>query len=138
MGQIAIFDALCVLKTEIDEIRLQNRTKSDEILVTATAFGRSVGVRTQRRFEGLAAAGHMSATRITDPKSGKERVFASTGDIDCFHKRFLTAATLETEFCQHRKTLLAKLKSAKVYAFAPSGEDYGPLYLREDVEAVLR
>ena len=99
------YTGLCVLKTEIDEMRLQNQTESDETLITAAAFGRSVGVRTQRWFEGLAAAGHMPATRITDPKSGKERVYVPTGDIDCFHRRFLTAATMETEFGQYRRTL---------------------------------
>ena len=132
------YNAFCVLKAEIDEMRPQSPAKPDQALITAAAFGRSVGIRTQGWFEGLAATSHMSATRITDPKSGKERVYLSTGDIVSFHKRFLTSTTMETEFGQHRWTLLAKLKAAKVNAFAPNGENYGPLYLREEVEAVLR
>ena len=66
---------------------------------------------------------------------GDERTLVSTSDAAEFHKRFLTAATMENEFGIHRRTLLAKLRAARVDFFAPNGKDVGQVYLREDVEA---
>ena len=59
-------------------------------------------------------------------------------DIVEFHARFVTASTMEREFGLHRRTLFAKLKAAHVKAFAPNTQDFGALYLREDVEAVIK
>ncbi|MEO9777594.1 MAG: hypothetical protein ABJH07_01925 [Sedimentitalea sp.] len=107
-------------------------------MITAAAFGRLVGIRTQGWFESLSAAGHTPATRMPHPKWGGERVYASASDIGEFRSRFVTLKILEEEFGLHKRTLLVKLKSAKVNPFAPNGEDFGPLYVREDAEEALK
>ncbi|HEY9037874.1 MAG TPA: hypothetical protein VIN05_02885 [Roseovarius sp.] len=59
-------------------------------------------------------------------------------DIAAFHQRFMTLSSMANEFGGHRHTYLTALGSADVAPFAPGGEDYGHLYLRDDIEPVLR
>ena len=59
-------------------------------------------------------------------------------NIVAFRNRFMTLATMAKEFGGHRHTYLAALRAANVAPFAPDGNDYGHLYLRKDVELVLR
>ncbi|TNC68063.1 hypothetical protein FHG71_15220 [Rubellimicrobium roseum] len=56
--------------------------------------------------------------------------------MDAFHRRFLTHATISTRFGEHRNTILARLKVAGVAPFRPGRQDYGAIYLRQDVEAL--
>ena len=132
------YAAFCVLTEEIDQMKSQKLEALGGPVITAAAFGRQVGIRTKGWFEKLAAAGHTPATSMPHPKYGGEWIYASARDIEEFHKRFLTSKIMEAEFGQTRKALLVKLEIAQVKRFAPNGEDYGPLYLREDVEPVLK
>ncbi|MEH6647259.1 hypothetical protein [Sulfitobacter sp.] len=112
--------------------------KAGSTMISAAVFARTVGMRSEGWFEKLAAAGQTPATRMPHPKWGGMRVYLSQADVAEFHKRFLTAATMEREFGLHKRSLIARLKAAKVRAFAPSGQDFGALYLREEVEAVVK
>lgn len=132
------YAAFCVLKEEIDRMSSQKQEAAGGPVITAAAFGRLVGIRTQGWFESLSAADHTPATRMPHPKWGGERVYASASDISEFRSRFVTLKILEEEFGLHQRTLLVKLKAAKVNPFAPNGEDFGLLYLREDAEAALK
>ncbi len=132
------YAAFVLRKSEVDQLSLAERAPLYRDLITAAAFGRSVGIRIQGWFENLSLAGHTPATRMPHPKWGDERVYASPSDIGKFHSRFLTSSTMEEEFNQNRRVLIAKLKAANVKPFAPNGDEYGPLFLREEVEAVLR
>jgi predicted transposase YbfD/YdcC len=118
-----------VLKAEIDGLKLLKQEQSEGKMVSAAVFAHSVGMRSEGWFEKLAAAGHTPATRMPHPKWGGMRVYLSQADVAEFHKRFLTASTMEREFGLHKRTLMARLKAAKVRAFAPSCQDFGALYL---------
>ncbi len=126
------YTAFCVLKEEIDAMKTEEVERTGGPMMTAAAFGRSVGIRTQGWFERLSSAGHTPATRRPHPKYGGDWIYASIGDIEEFHKRFVTSKTIRDDFGHYRRFLLKKLNR-----FAPNGEDYGPLFLREDVEALL-
>ncbi|WP_106204477.1 hypothetical protein [Aliiruegeria haliotis] len=128
------YAAFCVVKDEVDRVKADKLKAEGGPLITAAAFGRLVGIRTQGWFEKLAGSGHTPATRRLHPKRGRERVYVSESDIEEFRKRFVTSPMMKGEFgLTSRKRLLAALER-----FAPNGEDYGPLYLREDVEAFLK
>lgn len=140
LGQCTDLDgyaAFRVLREEIDRMKSQKIEVSGGPVITAAAFGRQVGIRTKGWFEKLAAAGHTPATSMPHPKYGGEWIYASVRDIEEFRKRFFTSKTMKEEFQQSKKTLLLKLEEANVKRFAPNGEDYGPLYLRAEVESVL-
>jgi hypothetical protein len=127
-----------VLKSEVDALKQPRKDEQEESMISAAAFARSVGMRREGWFEKLMAAGLMTGTRMLHPKIGGMRVYVSKKDIVEFHARFVTASTMEREFGLHRRTLFAKLKAAHVKVFAPNTQDFGALYLREDVEAVIK
>jgi hypothetical protein len=131
------YAGFCVLKAEINSMRPPKLKVADHGLITAYTFGRSVGIRASGWFKKLAAEGHTPETLTPHPKGGPDQSYLSPDDITQFHKRFMTPATMEQKFGQHRKILLGKLRAAGVETFAPNGEDYGPVYLRNEVEAVL-
>lgn len=124
------YAGFCVLKTEINSMRRPKLKVADHGLITAYAFGRSVGIRTSGWFKKLAAGGHTPETLTPHPKGGPDQSYLSPDDITQFHERFFTPATMEQKYGQHRKILLGKLKAAGVETFAPNGEDHGPVYLR--------
>ena len=136
------YAGFCVLKAQIDEMAPVKQKKLEsnaakEGYVTPAVFGRSVGIRESGWFEALFVGGHTPATRLPHPIRSHEQTLVSSSDAVEFHKRFLTAATMEKEFGVHRRTLLAKLRVARVGTFRPEGQDFGQIYLRDDVETVL-
>lgn len=132
------YAGLAVLKAEIDLMAPQKTKMEPHSLLTAAAFARSVGMRTEGWFQSLVTAGHTPATCMPHPKYGGAWTYASPADIAAFHKRFLTSVTMSNEFGQHWRTLIAKLKAAGVSPFSPNGADYGSLFLRAEVEVALR
>lgn len=139
---VAGYAGFCVLKSEIDEMASVKQKKlesnaTEKGNVTPAVFGRSVGIRESGWFEALFAEGHTPATQLPHPKRSHERTLVSNSDAAAFHRRFLTAATMEKEFGVHRRTLLARLRAARVDTFKPNGKDFGQIYLRTNVEAVL-
>ena len=61
----------------------------------------------------------------------------TAADIADFHRRFVTMRTLSAETGRTIPELRADLKRAGVAVFAPEGQDFGRLFLREEVEAAL-
>ncbi len=55
-------------------------------------------------------------------------------EIAAFHQRFVTLSALVGQTGEHWNTILLHLKKSRVRRFSPRGEDFGHLYLREDVE----
>lgn len=127
--------AFRVSKSEIDELRESMSGSIRTDLITAAAFGRSVGMRGQGWFESLAAAGYASATRNLS-QSG-DKLYVSPKDVESFHEQFFTPATMERRFGKYRRTLLKKLEVENVKPFSPKGKNFGRLYLRKEVERVL-
>lgn len=95
-------------------------------------------MRSNGWFEKLHATGQTPATRIPHPKFGGMHIYLTEADVAAFHKRFLTSSTMEREFTQHKRTLLAKQRAAHVTTFAPNDQDFGAIYLREEIEAVVK
>lgn len=63
----------------------------------------------------------------------------SAEDIAAFRQRFLTLRTMAADLGTIRGgATLARLEAAGVRRFSPGGVDYGPIWLRAEVEAALR
>jgi hypothetical protein len=105
--------------------------------LTAAAFGRTVGMRDKGRFLALVAAEHTPATILLHPRTGVGKTYVTQADIDAFHSRFMTTTTMAAEFGLDRRSVVAKLNAYGIAPFSPNGEDYGSLYLREDVRAPM-
>jgi hypothetical protein len=86
---------------------------------------------------GFVAAGHTPARQIRNPKTLRMQVFLTDEDVAAFHRRFVTIASLEAETGCHRNTLRGLLSAARIVRVRPGGRDFGPIYLRADLEAAL-
>lgn len=105
---------------------------------SAAAFGRKVGIRDGGHFLALIQAGHVIAQAVLNPRTHLTQFRMSEEDIAAFHKRFLTTTTMEDEFGVHRNRILAILRSAGAQQFTLDGQPVGPIWLRGDVEGILR
>ena len=126
-----------VRRAEIDRIAPPiRRPETGEIIgvMSAAEFGRMVGLRNNGYFLALAEAGHTPSTPATNSNTGQSQVRMTESDIAAFHGRFVTVATLGAESGLHRNTLRRRLPAHGVQPFSPRGCDFGPVYLREDVE----
>lgn len=94
--------------------------------------------RRKQWFLRLFEAGHVSARWISRPVTGADILYLPDEDIAAFHSRFMTPVTMQAEFGLHWRTCIARLNAAKVSPFAPEGQDFGAVYERQQVEAVLR
>ncbi|OSQ63862.1 hypothetical protein MCRY_03850 [Marivita cryptomonadis] len=138
------FHGIVVPKSEVDVLAAPARTVRDEFLeevpgsVTAAEFGRSVGLRDGGVFQAMIGAGHVSAYRIINPRTGRPQHRMTPQDMAAFHLRFMTLTTLSAETGQHRNTLKGLLAARRISPFAPDGQDFGAVYLRADVAAIMR
>jgi hypothetical protein len=142
VGQQAASDgwrSFRVRKVEIDRMALPRGAPTERGMIPAGAVAREVGLRDGGHFLGLLVAGHSPAQRMTHPRTGVTRLYMSPEDIAAFHCRFLTLRTMATEFGTGRRgAVLARLDATGVRRFSPGRVDYGPIWLRAEVEAALR
>lgn len=131
------FSDLRLRTSEVDRLAHPSDVPEAETLITARVFGMSVGIKDKGRFRALIDAGHTSATTLRNPKTGIANIFVTAADIAAFHRRFVTMRTLSAETGRAIPELRGEIKRAKVSVFSPDGQDFGRLFLREEVEAAL-
>ncbi|WP_417245873.1 TniQ family protein [Celeribacter sp.] len=132
------FHGIVVPKSEVEAITPKpgtiHGTDSEELRgMAAAAFGRSVGLRDGGVFQALIEAGHVSARRIINPRTKRKQYWMEPEDMASFHLHFVTLTTLSAEKGLHRNTLKGLLASGRVSPFSPDGQDFGAVYLRDDV-----
>ncbi len=132
------FHGLVVPKSEVDAIAPKARSVPSTVSMTlrgmaAAAFGRSVGLRDGGVFQTLIEAGHVSARQIINPHTKRKQYWMEPEDMAAFHRQFVTLTTLSAEKGLHRNTLKGLLASGKVSPFSPDGQEFGAVYLRDDV-----
>ncbi|MGY6410818.1 MAG: TniQ family protein [Alkalilacustris sp.] len=122
-----------------DEVeRLASDHVSASVGIPAGTFGRSIGLRDNGLFLTFISAGHTPATRWRHPVKRNERFYMTEADIAAFHARYVTLPVLERECGTHRDTLRARLATAGVRPFSDAGQSFSPIYLRKNVEAVVK
>lgn len=137
------YHSFVVKRSQLNLFKMQNAestTTATKLIgqMSAAEFGRSVGLRGKRSFLAFVAAGHTPATESLHPKTRRIQMRMTEQDIEAFHKRFITPTVIEAETGLHRHTILAHLRAKQIERFAPDGQDYGPVYLREAIERQIR
>jgi hypothetical protein len=138
------FHGLVVPKGEVDG--LAPRTESaeahaggdDSSIVSAAAFGRSIGLRDHGGFLAMIEVGHTPALQVLNTKTRRLQYWLGAEEIESFHRRFVTVTTLSAEFGHHPNTIRSLLATSRVSRFAPDGEDFGPVYLRSEAAKAVR
>lgn len=138
------FHGIVVRKHDVDAMVAATRSKQRLItgalpgVMSAAAFGRSVGLRDHGSFIALIEAEETPAVRAHHPVTKRPQYQMDQSDIAAFHKKFVTLSTLVQETGLHRNALGARLSHARVTRYSPGGEDFGAVYLRSEAEAALR
>ena len=138
------YRSFCVSKVEVDDFA-PDKTKDDvgapfpiEVISTASAFGRSVGMRENEALVRLVRDGHTPASHKTVSKTGLERFYVTASDISAFHTKFVTQKTLSEDHGIFWRTIITRLQKGGVAPFSWKDEEYGHLYLRNDAEAFFQ
>jgi hypothetical protein len=125
------FHGIVVRKRNVDAIA--HATKSKERIISealpgvmsAAAFGRSVGLRDHGGLTALIEAGETPALRARNPVTSRLQYQMDKSDLAAFHNRFVTLTTLVQETDLHRNALGAKLSNAQVSRYSPDGVTLG-------------
>lgn len=132
------FHGIVVAKSDLEDLISFHQKAASSVeqalpgAMSAAEFGRSVGLRDNGCFVALIEAGHTSAVHCLNPKTGRPQCRLGAEDISSFHQRFVTLPTLSEETGYHRNTLKTLLEASWVARFAPDGQDFGRVYLREE------
>lgn len=138
------FHGLVVPKSVVDVIAAPSRAVRDMVLeeipgsMAMAEFGRSVGLRAGGAFQAMIDAEHVPAHKVVNPRTGRTQYRMAPEDMAAFHRQFVTLTTLSAETGQHRNTLKATLTARGINPFSPDGQDFGAVYLRADVAAIMR
>ena len=136
-AQAERYHGFVVRKEAIDALAREVHVRP-EGLIPAAEFGRAIGCRGKDGFLAFLAAGHSPSKTMRHSKNGVTRLYMDEADREAFHQRFATLSTLSENLELHRNTVLARLDKAAVRPFAPFGQTFGPIYLREEAERVFR
>lgn len=100
-------------------------------------FSKTVGLGRPVYLNRLVRHGHVSTTEIRNPRTKALQRFIGTQDAAAFHDRFITLQILSKTMGATWQSLARKLHDAEVSTFSAGGIDFGPIYLKKEVEAVL-
>ncbi|OWY02924.1 TniQ family protein [Thioclava sp. IC9] len=134
------YHGICVSRNEIkamkDQVQGTTRMWQDGSISIA-AFGRSIGIRDHGTFTRFAEAGHCPAHLVRNPHTGQNQLRMTEAEIALFHERFVTPNTIATETGLHRNTIWALLKDHDIAPFSAGGHEFGRIYLRKEMVAIL-
>ncbi|MFG6571639.1 TniQ family protein [Sulfitobacter sp. 1A13353] len=136
IGNHADFDGYAALYVYHDEVCsvLSPEPSSHQSI---ELFSKTVGIGQPIRMKRLVINGHTPATELVHPKLKTKQLFITRDDADAFHRRFYTPRTMAQAHGKSWQSMTATLRAAGVTIFSPDGEDYGTLYLREDIDRTL-
>lgn len=117
------------------QLSVEGTLKKD--LIPAAAFGRQVGIRGRHSFLEFVRDGHTPGKKVRNSINGLQTWYLSADDIEGFRDRFITIRMITEEIESHRNTVIAVINAHKTLRFMPGGKDYGPIYLRADVEILF-
>ncbi len=100
-------------------------------------FAKSVGARQQTEFRRLITKGHSPSTKIRNSKTNAVQNYISQSDAEAFHAKFYTLRIMSSKFGRSWQRLSAELAAASIKPFSPGGENFGHIYLREQVDRHL-
>lgn len=137
------YRSFMVLKAEVDSMagerpHIRRRDEAEAAGQPASVFANSVGMKRGGWYPALHDTGHAPAFWSRHPVTRRAVLYVSADDIAEFHRRFLTPMMMQREFGLHRQTCTARVRAAGIKPFSPDGADFGPLYLRQEAEPVLR
>lgn len=136
------FHGIVVPKHDVDALATLAQSTPKTVSATlpgmaAASFGRSLGLRDGGVFQAMVEGGYVPASRIINPQTKRPQYWMTPENMTAFHRQFVTLTSLSAETGQHRNTLKMQLAAKTAPRFCPEGQDFGPVYLRDDVIKIL-
>lgn len=103
-------------------------------VMSAAAFGRSVGLRDKAHFQKLMEDGHVQGVSTRHPRTGQMQWRVDNQHISAFHQRFVTVTTLRRELNISHPEAMMLLRRSGALPFEAAGQSYGALWLRTDIK----
>ncbi|PZX10101.1 TniQ protein [Palleronia aestuarii] len=134
---LAGYAGIFVCRNDVDVLKDHRSRRQRPEFPSAGEFGRSIGLRNRADFQRLVDDGHTPGTPLPNPRTHRVHVYITEEDAAAFHAKFMTISTIIRETGLHRNSANSLIEKRGVERFRPAGEDYGPVYLRADVERAL-
>ena len=77
---------------------------------------------------------HTPATVLENPTTKAKQHYLTKEDAAAFHSKFMTLRTIAQAYKRSWQSIGAELKTKGVTPFTQSGETFGNLFLRKEVE----
>lgn len=101
------------------------------------AFAKEIGLHNSGALTALLNAGHINATKLFNPLTHRHGLYVTDADIAAFHAKFTTPKLLANDERIESRLIARKLKNAGISRFAPDGQNFGPVYLVDDVKTAI-
>ncbi|MEN8951585.1 TniQ family protein [Planktotalea arctica] len=101
------------------------------------AFAKAVGINQPSRMRRLVMKRHTPSTVLENPTTKAKQHYLTQEDAAAFHSKFMTLRTIAQAYKRSWQSIGAELKTKGVTPFTQSGETFGNLFLRKEVEAVF-
>ncbi|MFG6532990.1 TniQ family protein [Sulfitobacter sp. 1A16787] len=98
------------------------------------AFAREIGLHNSGALTALFNAGHLRATELFNPLTHRNGLYVTDADIAAFHAKFTTPKLLSIRENMDSRLIARKLRNAGISRFAPDSQNFGPVYLVDDVQ----
>ncbi|WP_167683670.1 TniQ family protein [Parasedimentitalea denitrificans] len=127
------YAAVHVYHDEVAQILAQDQPSA----MSLRLFAETVGLGNPVYLSRLVRDGHVSTTEMRNPRTKAMQRFIAPHDAAAFHNRFVTLRVISKAKGTSWQSLSHHLRRAGVMPFSTDNADYGNIYLKKDVEAVL-
>jgi hypothetical protein len=81
--------------------------------------------------------GHTPATKSINARTNAEQFYITTADAEAFHAKYFTPRTMANAYRRSWQSLRVELAHRGLMPFIQGDRDFGRIFLRQDVEALL-
>ncbi|HBB85615.1 MAG TPA: hypothetical protein DC031_20690 [Sulfitobacter sp.] len=123
------YAAIYVRQNDMNRLR-----KKGPELKSLGAFAKEIGLHHSGALTALFDAGHIKATKLFNPLTHRDGIYVTDADIAAFHAKFTTPKLLSNREKMESRLIARKLRNAGISRFAPDSQNFGPVYLVDDVQ----
>lgn len=80
---------------------------------------------------------YVSTSEMRNPRTKALQRYIAAKDASAFHEQFITLRILAKTKGETWQSLARKLRDAGISTFSEGGIDFGPVYLKSEVETAL-
>ncbi|OUD10296.1 hypothetical protein BVC71_01935 [Marivivens niveibacter] len=130
------FEGYASIHVYHDEVA-QVLAKEQPSAMSLEMFAKTVGIANPVYLNRLVQHGYVSTSEMRNPRTKILQRYIATKDASTFHEQFITLRILARTKGQTWQSLARQLRNAGVSTFNIDGIDFGPVYLKTEVEAAL-